>query len=32
VADTWTVLFAAAFRGMGTPGEDPIESGVLGAR
>jgi AcrR family transcriptional regulator len=32
VADTWTVLFASAFRGMGTPGEDPIESGILCAR
>ena len=26
VADTWTVLFAASFRGMGTPGGDPIEA------
>jgi hypothetical protein len=32
VADIWTVLFASAFRGMGTPGEDPIESGILCAR
>jgi AcrR family transcriptional regulator len=29
VADTWTVLFAASFRGMGTPGDEPIEAQVL---
>lgn len=29
VADTWTLLFAASFRGMGTPGGDPIEAQVL---
>jgi AcrR family transcriptional regulator len=29
VADTWTLLFASAFRGMGTPGDDPIEAGIL---
>jgi hypothetical protein len=32
IADTWTVLFATAFRGMGTPGEDPIEAEALCAR
>ncbi len=32
VADTWTVLFVSAFRGMGTPGGDPIEAEVLCAR
>lgn len=29
VADTWTLLFATSFRGMGEPGGDPIEPGVL---
>ena len=32
VADTWTRLFAASFAGMGMPGNDPIEPGVLRAR
>ena len=29
VADIWTVVFAAAFAGMGTPGDDPIEAAIL---
>lgn len=29
VADTWTVVFAASFRGMGTPGDEPIEARAL---
>lgn len=29
VADTWTVLFANAFAGLGTPGHDPLEPRVL---
>ncbi len=32
VADSWTLLFVAAFRGMGTPGDDPIEAEILCAR
>ncbi|MET0701902.1 MAG: TetR family transcriptional regulator [Mycobacterium sp.] len=32
IADTWTVLFATSFRGMGTPGDDPIDAEVLCAR
>ncbi|CAN5400591.1 TetR family transcriptional regulator [soil metagenome] len=32
IADTWTVLFATSFRGMGTPGNDPIEAEVLCTR
>ena len=32
VADTWTVLFANSFAGMGTPGNDPIEAAILCAR
>jgi AcrR family transcriptional regulator len=32
LADTWTVLFATAFRGMGTPGDDPVEADTLCAR
>jgi AcrR family transcriptional regulator len=32
IADTWTVLFATSFRGMGTSGDDPIEAEVLCAR
>jgi AcrR family transcriptional regulator len=29
VADTWTVLFANAFAGLGMPGHDPLEPRVL---
>jgi AcrR family transcriptional regulator len=29
VADTWTILFANAFAGMGTPGHAPVEPGTL---
>lgn len=29
VGDTWTVLFANAFAGLGTPGHDPLEPHVL---
>lgn len=29
VADTWTVIFANAFAGLGTPGNDPLEPRVL---
>lgn len=29
VADTWTVIFANAFAGLGTPGNEPLEPGVL---
>lgn len=29
VADMWTLLFAASFRGMGTPGDDPISAQAL---
>ena len=29
VADTWTVMYAAALAGMGTPGNDPIEAAIL---
>ncbi|MET0474856.1 MAG: TetR family transcriptional regulator [Mycobacterium sp.] len=29
VADTWTVLFANAFAGLGMPGNDPLEPRVL---
>jgi AcrR family transcriptional regulator len=29
VADTWTVLFANAFSGLGMPGHDPLEPRVL---
>lgn len=32
LADTWTVLFATAFRGMGTPGDDPVEADILCSR
>jgi AcrR family transcriptional regulator len=32
LADTWTVLFATSFRGMGTPGNDPVEPEILCAR
>ena len=32
VAETWTLLHATAFRGMGTPGDDPIEADILCAR
>lgn len=29
VADTWTILFANAFAGLGLPGHDPLEPGFL---
>jgi AcrR family transcriptional regulator len=29
VGDTWTVLFANAFAGLGTPGHDPLEPRIL---
>ncbi|CAN5620133.1 TetR family transcriptional regulator [soil metagenome] len=32
LADSWTVLFATAFRGMGTPGGDPVDAEILCAR
>ena len=32
LADTWTVLFATAFRGMGTAGQDPVEADILCTR
>jgi AcrR family transcriptional regulator len=32
IAGTWIVLFATSFRGMGTPGNDPIDAEVLCAR
>jgi AcrR family transcriptional regulator len=29
IADTWTVVFANAYAGLGTPGNDPLEPGVM---
>lgn len=29
VADTWTIVFANAFAGLGTPGHDPVEPRIL---
>lgn len=29
IADTWTVLFATSFSGLGTPGHEPIEPRIV---
>jgi AcrR family transcriptional regulator len=29
IADTWTIMFANAYAGLGTPGHDPLESRIM---
>ena len=29
ITDTWTVLFATSIPGLGTPGNDPVESRIV---
>ena len=32
ITDTWTVLFATSFSGLGTPGNDLVESRIVSER